>query len=196
MLVPLLLVARRLRREKVGWHAVYLSLTIAVLALIPAWNLRPLCCTTVGLLLLSGWLRDHVLGRRPLSWQTPVLMLIWGNTHPGVITGQGLLVGAIAWEWLNRALKLNKPIEARACLRLTLVGGLGLLASLVCPGPIERLRYTFNPELAHPIMRGFIEMMPLHWHALRPPYVALLIYPVALAVLVTAVVRFREYRLW
>jgi len=31
----------------------------------------------------------------------PLLMLVWGNTHPGIITGQGLLAGAIAWEWLN-----------------------------------------------------------------------------------------------
>lgn len=196
VVIPLVLVGRRLRIEGVGWHAVWLSLAVAVLALIPTWNLRPFGVTTVGLLLLSGWLRDHCVGRRALSWQTPLLMLLWGNSHPGVITGQGLLAGAIAWEWLNRWLRLNSPLEPSACWRLTIVGGLALLASLACPDPVGRLRYTFNPDLAHPIMRGFVEMMPLHWHALRPPHLAGVIYLVAALVAWTLVRRFRAYRLW
>src|SRR5438034_1393558 len=130
----------------------------ADLDLIPTWNLRPFYCTTIGLLLLSGWLHDHCAGRRRLSWEVPLLMLLWGNTHPGVITGQGLLAGAIAWEWLNRRLKVNPPLDSKACWRLTWFGGLGLLASLICPDPVGRLRYTFNPDLVHPIMRGFVEM--------------------------------------
>src|SRR5439155_3374787 len=110
--------------------AVWLSLAVAILVFIPAWNLRPFYLTTIGLLLLSGWLHDHCRGRRSLSWETPLLMLLWGNTHPGVITGQGLLAGAIVWEWLNRWVRLNPPLGSAACWRLTVVGGLGLLASL------------------------------------------------------------------
>jgi hypothetical protein len=196
VITPLLLVGRRLRREGVGWHAVYLSLTVAVLALMPTWNLRPFYCTTIGLLLLSGWLHDHCAGRRPLPWYLPLLMLIWANTHPGVITGQGLLAGAIGWEWLNRWFRLNPPLDRAACRRLTFIGGFGLLATLICPGPVERLQYTFNPDLAHPIMRGFVEMMPLHWHAAQPPYLAGLIYVVAVLVFATIVLRVRAYRLW
>ncbi len=196
IVTPLLLVARRLARDWAGRHTIALSLSVAILALIPAWNLRPFYCTTIGLLLLSGWLHDHCTGRRPLPWVLPLLMLLWANTHPGVITGQGLLAGAIAWEWLNRWLRLNPPLERSAYRRLHLVGGLGLLATLICPGPVERLRYTFNPDLAHPIMRGFVEMMPLHWHAFRPPYLANLIYLVAVMVLVTLLRHFRAYRLW
>jgi hypothetical protein len=196
VITPLVVVAWRLRREGVGWHAVYLSLVVAILVLIPTWNLRPFYITTIALLLLSGWLHDHCTGRRLLSWEVPLLMLLWGNAHPGVITGQGLLVGAIAWEWLNHWLRLNPPLSRAACWRLTIFGGLGLIASLICPDPVERLRYTFNPDLAHPIMRGFIEMMPLHWHALRPPYLAGLVYVVALLVLWTVVRRIRVYRLW
>ncbi|MBI1916413.1 MAG: hypothetical protein HYS12_17020 [Planctomycetes bacterium] len=196
VLTPLLLVGWRLRREGVGWHAVVASLVVAILVLIPTWNLRPFYCTTIGLLLLSGWLHDHCTGRRALSWEVPLLMLAWANAHPGVITGQGLLAGAIAWEWFNRWLGLNPPLDRAACWRLTLVGGLGLLASLICPGPLERLHYTFNPDLAHPIMRGFVEMQPLYRFALAPPYLAGLTYVVATLVVLTLVRRFRAYRLW
>jgi len=196
VLTPLLLLVLRLRKEGVGRSAIVASVTVAVLALIPTWNLRPFSCTTIGLLLLSGWLHDHCTGRRPLSYATPLLMLVWANTHPGVITGQGLLAGAIAWEWLNRWLCFNTPLEKRACWRLTGVGGLGLLASLVCPGPLERLRYTFNPDLAHPVMRGFIEMQPTWRFALAPPFLTALAYGVAALVLLTLVRRLRAYRLW
>jgi hypothetical protein len=196
VLAPLALVAWRLRRERVARHLILAALAVAVLALIPTWNLRPFVCTTLGLLLLSGWLHDHCTGRRPLSWETPLLMLLWANCHPGVITGQGLIVGAIGWEWLNRGLRWQTPLSRASCWRLTLFGGLGLVASLVCPGPLERLRYTFNPDLAHPIMRGFVEMQPLYVFALRPPFLAALIYVVAALVLVSVVLRFRRYRLW
>jgi hypothetical protein len=196
VLTPLLLLVLRLRREAVGRPAIILSAAVAMLVLIPTWNLRPFCCTTIGLLLLSGWLHDHCNGRRPLPWTIPLLMLVWANTHPGVITGQGLLAGAIGWEWLNRWLRLNTPLEKGRCWRLTVVGGLGLLASLVCPGPLERLRYTFNPDLAHPVMRGFIEMQPTYRFALVPPFLTALTYVVAALVLLTLVRRFRAYRLW
>src|SRR5205085_2445293 len=110
-LVPLLLVGLRLRREGVRWHGIAVTLIAAVAVLYPFWNLRPLCCTTIGLLLVSGWLRDHCDSRRPLTWWLPVVMLLWGNLHPGVITGQALLLGAIAWEWLNRRLRWNEPLS-------------------------------------------------------------------------------------
>jgi hypothetical protein len=193
---PLLLVARRLRREGVGWHGIALALGGAVAVLAPAWNLRPLYCTTVGLLLVSGWLHDHCTGRRPLTWWLPVVMLAWANLHPGVITGQGLLAGAIGWEWLNRWLKLNPPLDRPACRRLTLIGGLGLLATLVSPDPLERLLYPFRTEVTHPIQRIFAEMQPLHRFIFQPPYMTNLAYVVAAVVAVTVIVRFRQYRLW
>ena len=196
VLTPLLLLVLRLRREGVGRYAIILSVLVAVLALIPMWNLRPLYATTIGLLLLSGWLHDHCTGRRPLSYSTPLLMLVWGNVHPGVITGQGLLAGAIAWEWLNRWLRLNPPLDRAACWRLTLVGGVALLASLVCPDPVERLRYTFNPDLRHPVMAGFIELRRTYTFALSFPFLPALAYIVAALVLLTVVLSFRRYRLW
>ena len=193
---PLLLVARRLRREGVGWHGIALALGVAVAVLAPAWNLRPLYCTTIGLLLVCGFLHDHCTGRRPLTWWLPVVMLAWANLHPGVIVGQGLLAGAIGWEWLNRRLQLNPPLDRPACWRLTLIGGLGLLATLVSPDPLERLLYPFRPEVAHPIQRIFAEMQPLHRFILQPPYLTNLAYAVAVVVGVVVVVRFRQYRLW
>ena len=51
-------------------------------------------------------------------------MLAWANLHPGVVMGQGLLAGAIGWEWLNRRLRLNTPLDRRALWRLTWLGGL------------------------------------------------------------------------
>jgi hypothetical protein len=194
--VPLVLVGLRLRRASVPWYGIALALLTAILVLAGSWNLRPMYCTTVGLLLVSGWLHDHCTGRRPLSWRLPVVMLLWANLHPGVITGQALLAGAIAWEWVNRRLRLNAPLSVEACRRLTVVGGLGLVATFLGPDPLERLLFPFQPELNHPIMRGFLEMRPSHTLLATPPYTAFLVYVVAALVLLTLVLRFRQYRLW
>src|SRR5205814_2980525 len=70
---PLVLLALRLRREGVRWHTVVLSLAAAVLVVAPAWNLRPMYCTTIGLLVVSSWLHDHCTGRRQLTWWLPVV---------------------------------------------------------------------------------------------------------------------------
>jgi hypothetical protein len=194
--VPLLLVSVRLRREGVRWHGVALALLIAVFVLSPSWNLRPLFCTTIGLLLISGWLHDHCQGRRVLTWWLPLVMLLWGNLHPGVITGQALLAGAIGWEWLNRWWKINPPLGHEACERLTWIGGLGLLTSCMSPYPLERLLLPFRPEVAHPIQRIFVEMRPLYESLWQPPYATVLIYVVAFFVGLSVVLGFRHYRLW
>jgi len=192
----LVLLARRLRRDGVAPHGVALCLIFAVYVLSPAWNLRPLYSTSIGLLVLTGWLHDHCTGRRPLPWGLPLLMLAWANLHPGVILGQGLLVGAIAWEWLNSWIRLNEPLNLSACLRLTGTGGLGLIATFVSPDPIERMLYPFRPELAHPIMRVFVEMQPLHAFWSLPPYTPFGAYALAGLSLLTVVCHFRRYRLW
>ena len=137
--VPLLLVAWRLRRAGVRWRGIALALLVALMVLSQSWNLRPLYCTTIGLLLVSGWLHDHCTGRRKLTLWLPLVMLLWANLHPGVIVGQALLVGVIGWEWINRWVRLNAPLDAAACRRLTWVGGLGLAATFLSPDPIERM---------------------------------------------------------
>ncbi|HXG11253.1 MAG TPA: hypothetical protein VNK04_15970 [Gemmataceae bacterium] len=192
----LLLLAWRLRREGVAPHGIILAVVAAIVTLCPFWNLRPLYCTTLGLLLVAGWLHDHCTGRRPLTWWLPVMMLLWGNAHPGVIVGQGLLLGAIAWEWLNRWVRLNPPLDRAACGRLTLIGGLGLAASLLGPNPLGRLLLPFSPEMRHPVMGIFEEMQPLYHFLLRPPYTVALAYPIAALVGLTVVLGFRRYRLW
>jgi hypothetical protein len=196
VLTPLMLVAWRLRVAGVRWRAVGLALFAGVFVLTPVWNLRPLYCTTIGLLLVSGWLHDHCSGRRSLTWWLPVTMLLWSNLHPGVILGQALVAGAIGWEWLNRRIKLNTPLDGAALARLTLVGGAGLAATLVAPDPLDRLLYPFRPELAHPIMRLFAEMQPLYTFFAFKPVAISLVYVVAALVLLTIVRRFRIYRLW
>ncbi len=193
---PLFLVGRQLQREGVRWHGIALSLALAVLVLSPAWNLRPLYCTTIGMLLVSTMLHNHCTGKKPLSWGLVTVMLLWANLHPGVLTGQGLLCGAIVWEWLNRWLQWNEPLDKIRLRRLTLIGGLGLLATFLSPDPIQRLRYPFKPELAHPIMRIFVEMQPLYTFLDTSPFAIGLIYVVAVLVLVTVAVRFRQYRMW
>jgi hypothetical protein len=194
----LVLVGLRLRREGVRWHGIALAGLTVIFALGASWNLRPLYCTTLGLLLVSGWLHDHCTGRRPLSGWLPVAMLLWANLHPGVILGQALLVGAIAWEWLNRWVRLNTLLDRAACWRLTWVGGLGLAATLLSPEPLERLLYPFQPELRHPIMRAFGEMNPLYSLLRYPPMVVMACsaYLVLGLAAVTVAWRFRHYRLW
>jgi hypothetical protein len=194
--VPLLIVALRLHGEGVRPRVIVLALVFAVVIVYPAWNLRPLYCTTIGLLLVSWMLHDHCTGKRPLSWWLPVVMLLWSNLHPGVITGQGMLIGAIAWEWINRVVKLNPPLRESACWRLTLIGGLGLAATFLSPDPVDRLMYPFRPELAHPVQRLFTEMQPLYTFVLKPPYFIGLAYVVAFLVLLTVLFRFRQYRMW
>ena len=194
--VPLLLVGLRLRRAGVAWRGIALAFIVAVMVLAPSWNLRPLYCTTIGLLLVSGALHDHCTGRRPLPLWLPLVMLLWANLHPGVIVGQALLVGAIGWEWLNRRLRLNAPLDAAACRRLTWVGVLGLATTFVSPDPVERLLYPFQPELHHAVMRGFTEMRPLHAFLTLPPYTAGLVYVIAALTAWTLLRRFRQYRLW
>jgi hypothetical protein len=193
---PLVILGLQLRREGVGWHSIAVSLFVAIAVVAPAWNLRPLYCTTIGLLLVSGMLHDHCTGRRPLSWWLPVVMLLWANLHPGVITGQGLLAGAIGWEWLNRWLKVNAPLDRAACWRLTLLGALGLAATLCSPDPVERLLYPFSKDVTHPVQRIFTEMQPLHALISRPPYLTNLAYVIAAVVGLTVVLRFRQYRMW
>ncbi len=196
VVTPLLILARRLRGEGIKPHGVLATLIVAIIVANPAWNLRPLYCTTIGLLLVSGWLHEHCTGRRPLTWWLPVVMLLWANLHPGVITGQGLLLGAIAWEWLNRLVKLNAPLDRRGCWRLTAIGGLGLAATFLSPDPLDRLLYPFRPELAHPVQRLFSEMRPLHTVFFDLPLLTGVTYAVALLVGLTVVCRFRRYRLW
>jgi hypothetical protein len=192
----LLLVVWRLRAAKVRWHGIALALTVAAAVLSPAWNLRPLYCTTLGLLVLAGCLRDHCTGRKPLPWWLPVVMLLWANSHPAVITGQALLLGAIASELLNWWRPLHPSLDRPALRRLTIIGGLGLLATFVAPHPLERLVYPFKPELAHPIQRVFVEMQPTYTTVAKAPFSSGLIYVVAAAVLVSVVWRFRHYRGW
>ena len=193
---PLVILALRLKREGVRWHGIALSIFIAIFVLAPAWNLRPMYVTTIGLLLLTGWLHDHCIGRRPLPWFLPVLMVLWSNLHPGVIVGQGLLVSAMGWEWINQTIKLNGPLERSGLRRLTLIGLIGLAATWIGPDPVERFLYPFKPELAHPIMRIFTEMQPLYTFLTKPPFAIGLSYVVAGLVALTVVLRFRHYRLW
>lgn len=193
---PLIIVALHLRRQGVRWHAIALAILVAVYILSPAWNLRPLFCSITGMVLVTCWLHDHCTGRRPLSWWLPVVMLLWTNLHPAVIAGQGLLFMVISWEWLNRWVKLNQPLDAGALRRLTVIGGLGFLATFIGPDPIARLLYPFKAELRHPIQQVFMEMRPLVSFLGTPPFVAVVAYSVAALVLVTIILRFRQYRLW
>jgi len=79
---------------------------------------------------------------------------------------------------------------------LTTIGGLAVAASLLGPNPIERLLYPFSPELAHPIMRIFVEMQPLASLFSTVPFQIGLMYVVAALTLLTVILRFRRYRLW
>jgi hypothetical protein len=196
VLTPLWIVLSRLRRENVPWHGVVLLFLSFVFVLAPGWNLRPMYCTTIGLVLVSGWLHEHCTGRRVLPWQLPLVMLVWANVHPGVIAGQGLLAGAIGWELINARLKWNMPLDRSRLMRLTVIGGLGLVATFVCPDPLARFQYAVSPHLSHPIQQTFVEMQPTWKSLLRPPFNYAPIYLMAAVVLVTVVFRLRQYRLW
>jgi hypothetical protein len=197
VVTPLALLAWRLHRDQIRWHVILLALVSAFYVVSPAWNLRPLYATTIGMFLTWSMLHDHCTGRRQLSWWAlPLTMLLWANLHPGVITGQALLLGAIGWEWINQLMKWNQPLERPAAWRLTWIGGLALAATFVSPDPLDRLLYPFSEDLKHPIFRIFVEMQPLHRFLFREPFVAPVVYATAALVLVSIVKRFRHYRMW
>jgi hypothetical protein len=196
VIAPMLIVGLRLRREGVGWHGIAAALLLAATITSPAWNLRPMYCTTIGLLLVAGWLHDQSWGRSPAAWYLPVVLFFWGNLHPGVIVGQGLLAGAIVLEWLNQWLQWVPPVPGYSVRRLTIVGGLALAASLIAPHPWARLLYPFQAGVSHPVQRIFTEMQPLYRCWDRQPLAVILSYGLAALVGVTVIIRFRHYRLW
>lgn len=196
VLAPLAIVMWHLWREGLRWPGLAAVLTVMVHVLAAGWNLRPLYCSTIGLLLTTSLLHDHCTGRRPLPAWLPLVLLIWANVHPAVIMGQALLVGALVWEGINCWVRLNPPLAGPAYRRLLLIGGLALAATFVSPDPLERLRYPFQPELAHPIFRIFTEMQPAWMFAFQTPFRVLTVYVVAVFVLYSLVRRFCEYRLW
>jgi hypothetical protein len=173
---PLAAVAWRMRVEGLPALATPAAL-VALVVTLPMWHPRPLWVSNLALLLAAGWLRDTCAGRdtRPLDWRLPALYLLWANTHPGVIAGQALLAGAVAWEWLNRAAGFNPPLPPGALRRLSATGLLALAASLAGPDPVGRLLYPFSPVLRHPIISHFGEVRPVH-HFLHS-------YPLELGVL-------------
>jgi len=225
---PLALLAWRLKRDGLRWHVIVLALVAAFYVAAPAWNLRPLYCTTIGLFLCWSLLHDACLSRKesetqkapktqsrsqdgsvPSAFQEsvgptsrwnwiwlPLIMLLWSNMHPGVITGQALIVGAIGWEWLNYWLQWNTRPDRPALQRLTVIGALALAATFLSPDPIDRLLYPFSPDLKHPIFGIFVEMQPLHRFLFRQPLVAPVVYATAALVLVTIFKRWRYYRGW
>ncbi len=195
--LPLFLLGLRLRQLRVPWHHVYATVAVAILVLIPCWNLRPYYFTTLGLLITTWMLQDHCFGRRPLSWLFPLVLCAWANLHPGVITGQGLICGAIGWEWCNLWLRWNRPLDKSQCWRLTIIGGLALAATFVSPHPVERVFYPFSADVKHSVQKLFVEMQPAYQHLFDPNHLSLwLVYLITAAVAFSVVVRFRDYRLW
>jgi hypothetical protein len=195
---PLVAVAWRMRVEGLPGAAAPAAL-IAMLCTLPMWNPRPLWVSNLALLLAAGWLRDTCAGRatRTFDWRLPALYLVWSNTHPGVIAGQALLVGAVAWEWLNRLVRFNAPLPPGALRRLTVTGLLALAASLVGPDPIGRLLYPFSPVLRHPIMQEhFGELLPVHYFFRRVPMHLGILGLLIVVVLAAALSRPRAVRGW
>jgi hypothetical protein len=171
---------------------------VALVGTLPMWSPRPLWVSNLALLLAAGWLRDTCAGRRTavIDGRLPLLYLLWANCHPGVIAGQALLAGAVAWEWLNRAVRFNPPLPPGALRRLTATGLLALATSLVGPDPVGRLLYPFSPEVRHPIMQHFGELLPLHQFLGTYPLSLGVLAALVAAVAVAALSRPRAVRGW
>ena len=69
-------------------------------------------------------------------------------------------------------------------------------ATFISPHPVQRLLYPFDPHLAEPIQRVFVEMQPLYTTLTKAPYTTVLIYVVAFLVALSVMLRFRRYRAW
>ncbi|MCC6419010.1 MAG: hypothetical protein IT429_12315 [Gemmataceae bacterium] len=194
---PLVAVGWRMRVESVPAAAMP-AVLIALVVSLPMWSPRPLWVSNLGLLLAAGWLRDTCAGRRTraFDWRLPVLYLVWANSHPAVIAGQALLAGAVAWEWLNRAVRFNPPLPPGALRRLTATGILALAASLAGPDPVGRLLYPFSPEVRHPIMRHFGELLPAHQFAGTYPLSLGVLAALVAVVAAAALTRPRAVRGW
>jgi hypothetical protein len=190
---PLVVLAWQLKKRGVAAHGIALTLWVCTLIFLSFERLRPMVFTTLGLQLAAGWIDDHVRGRKPLDVRLPLVMLLWGNLHPGVITGQALLIGAIASEWLSYFRGLTDRSMVRS---LSIWAGLGLAATFVAPDPIGRLLYPFAPELRHPAQQLFREIRPPWDSPGRPPFVAEFALCLALLFAWVLWVKRYHYRLW
>lgn len=190
---PLLVLAWQLKSRAVPQHGIVLTVLAGTLVCISFERLRPMVFSTLGLQLVSGWLSDHVRGRRRLDWRLPLVMLLWGNLHPAVIMGQALLLGAMVWEWwawyrghADRSMVSQLSI---GCL-------LGLAASCIAPDPVGRLLYPFSPELRHPAQQLFREIRPPWRYLGEPPYLFEFVGLWAAVVAVVLWLRRHQFRGW
>lgn len=186
--VPIAILAWQLRGRGVARHAIALTAGFSLFALFYFERLRPLVCSTICLQLVTSWLHDQCSDQRPLGWKLPLTMLLWANLHPAVIMGQALILGAMVWHLTvgNR----------KVATSLALWGGLGLLATLASPAPLDRLLYPFSPELRHPAQQMFEEIKSPLRHLGYPPFVVEMLLLLGAAYFLILLLRRRELFAW
>lgn len=98
-----------------------LVLSIVVLAIAPFVLIRPLLFTFIGIALTQTALTAYEHGRvslKKLAWLIPIYW-IWGNAHPGVVGGIGILeltwVGWCCWYFMKWPSPFRSWLSALQC---------------------------------------------------------------------------------
>lgn len=89
----------------------------------------------------------------------PLIMLLWGNLHPGFIVGYAMAAVYLASETAKFALKKD-PLPAKSLMRFFIVIGLCVFASFLNPNHAGTLIVSLK-SLRHPLARTIIEHSPL-----------------------------------
>ena len=86
------------------------------------------------LLFLEKLRNDHSTAKRNIYVCTvPLLMLIWANTHPGYLVGQGALLLYVLLEGIKFFHPLLRPIKKEAYQKLLLACFMGIVFSFINP---------------------------------------------------------------
>ena len=98
-------------------------------------NVRPQTFSILLFAVFFGLLNEYRWGNRDRLWFLPALMLIWANLHGGFPLGLGL-IGIFWLDTLAAALRESERRGREEFKRLTLVGVVAALATLVNPAVI------------------------------------------------------------
>ena len=150
-LMVLLIVAAllKLRRGDPVIHAALVLSVLPLLTLVYTYD-RPQAFSILFFATLLAILeRERTSRTVPSSWQSylavPLLMLLWGNMHGGHVLGQITILMFIVLEGVKFAHPTLQPMGRDRYRRLLIVGGAGLIVSLINPNSWHALQVALTP---------------------------------------------------
>jgi hypothetical protein len=138
----------RLRRGDPVVHAALVLAATPLLGIVYTYD-RPQAFTFFFFAVLLALLeRERATPALPSSLKSylpvPLLMLFWGNMHGGHALGQAVLLLFIVFEGVKFVHPILRPGSRERYRRLLIIGGAGLIASLVNPNLWHAFQVSFT----------------------------------------------------